>query len=216
MSIVVPGLERERYAWAMTRGSTFPVILLCGLAGALASGCLLDPQAGKGPARFHVGPNTRTLSLPASEPSATPAAGDAGQRSASPAPSPGEQQLSANSVAMQFTMATPYAFYAGVEAETGRLGQPGSNLAVASAIVGVDQELGFGSVGAELAVGWQSVRYDRGDQEHGALVGEPRIRGQVWIAEQWTLGAAVGTRLSRERSDEWMAGAYLGVHSHRF
>ncbi|MBP8808278.1 MAG: hypothetical protein KBG48_09720 [Kofleriaceae bacterium] len=200
----------------MTHRSTSPGILLCGLVGALASGCLFDPQAGKGPARFHVGPNARSLSVPASEPSATAAASAAGQRSASPAPSSGEQHLSANSVALQFTMATAYGFYAGAEAETGRLGQPGSNLAVASAIVGVDQDLGFGSVGAELAVGWQSVRYDRGDQEHGAMVGEPRIRGQVWIAEQWTLGAAVGTRLSRERSDEWMAGAYLGVHSHRF
>lgn len=200
----------------MTRGSTISRVLLCGLAGALASGCLFDPHAGKGPARFHVGPNARSLSVPAPEPSAAPVPGLAGQRSASPAPSGGEQQLSANSVALQFTMATPYAFYAGAEAETGRLGQPGSNLAVASAIVGAEQDLGFGSVGAELAVGWQSVRYDRGDQEHGTWVGEPRLRGQVWIAEQWTLGAAVGTRLSRERSDEWMAGAYLGVHSHRF
>lgn len=198
----------------MTRGSALPGFLLCGLIGALASGCLLDPHAGKRPARFHIGPNTRALSVPVSEPDARPATGGAAQRATSPAPD--VQQLAATSVALQFTMATAYPLYTGIEAETGRLGQPGSNLAVASAVVGLDQHLGFGSVGAELAAGWQSVRYGHGDGEHETLVAEPRIRGQLWIATQWTLGAAFGARLTRERRDDWMAGVYLGVHSHRF
>lgn len=117
---------------------------------------------------------------------------------------------------MQFTMAMPHWFYSGIEAETGRLELPNSNFAAAYGIVGMEQSVGVGSLGAELAAGWQSVRYKSGDQEHESLVMEPRLRGQLWIAEQWTLGATFGARLADDGRDDWMAGAYLGVHSHRF
>lgn len=188
--------------------------LLGGLAGVMGSGCLLDPHAGHRPARFHIGPNTRALSVPtAPAPDARPAGG--APRSAT-SPEPGVQQLSATAVAMQFTMATAYPLYTGIELETGRLDLPSSNFAAAYAVVGLDQDLGFGAIGAELASGWQSVRYHSGDAEHETLVAEPRLRGQLWIAEQWTLGATLGVRLAGDRDDDWMAGAYLGVHSHRF
>lgn len=179
-------------------------------------GCLLDPKLGKQPARFHVGPNTRSLGVPtAPAPDARPAP-DGAARSASSATEPDEQQLSATSVAMQFTMAMTHQLYSGIEAETGRLHVPGSNLAVASAVVGLEQRLGFGSVGAELALGWQSIRYTSGDTEHRTVVAEPRLRGQLWIADQWTLGATFGARTDGGRNGDWMTGAYLGVHSHRF
>lgn len=181
----------------------------------MASGCLLDPHVGHRPARFHVGPNTRAVSVPTvPEPDSAQPTG--GATRGSTVTGPDEQQLSATSVAMQFTMATSYPFYTGIEVETGRLDQPGSNFAAAFAVVGLEQRLGFGAVGAELAAGWQGLRYDRGDQEHDTLVAEPRVRGLLWIAEQWTLGATLGARLAGGRNDDWMAGAYLGVHSHRF
>ena len=189
-----------------------PCFLICGLAGAMVSGCLLDPQAGKRPARFHVGPNTRAVSVPTAPDAAQPI----GAARSSTSTDPDEQQLSATSIAMQFTMATSHLLYTGIEAETGRLELPRSNFAGAYAVVGLEQRLGFGAVGAELAAGWQGLRYNSGDEEHDTLVAEPRLRGQLWIAEQWTLGATLGARLTGGRNDDWMAGAYLGVHSHRF
>jgi len=135
---------------------------------------------------------------------------------ASTSTAPDEHQLSATSIAMQFTMATAGQLYTGIEVETGRLDRPGSNLAGAYAVAGLEQRFGFGAVGAELAAGWQGLRYQFGDEDHDTLVAEPRLRGQVWIAEQWTLGATAGVRLTGDRNDDWMAGAYLGVHSHRF
>lgn len=181
----------------------------------MASGCLLDSQAGRRPARFHVGPNTRAMSVP-TEPAPDAASSTGGVAKSSTSTGSDEQELSATSIAMQFTMATSYALYAGIEAETGRLDVRGSNLAGAYAVVGLEQPLGFGSVGAELAAGWQGVRYHFGDEDHDTLVAEPRLRGQLWIAEQWTLGATLGARLAGGLNDGWMAGAYLGVHSHRF
>jgi hypothetical protein len=175
----------------------------------------MDPQAGRRPARFHVGPNTRAVSVPTPVEDSGPTGGAAKSASSSSA-DPVEQQLSANSIALQFTMATAYPLYTGIEAETGRLSLPGSNLAAAYAVVGLEQRLGFGAVGAELAAGWQGVRYNSGDEDHDTLVAEPRLRGQVWIAEQWTLGATFGARIAGGQKDDWMGGAYLGVHSHRF
>ncbi len=181
----------------------------------MGSGCLLDPHAGRRPARFHLGPNTRALSVPTAPDPGPVRPGGGAARSAT-SPEPDAQQLSAGSIAMQFTMATAYPLYTGIELETGRLDLPHSNFAAAYAVVGLDQTLGFGSIGAELATGWQSLRYHSGDLEHESLVAEPRLRGQLWIAEQWTLGATFGVRMAGEHDDDWMAGAYLGVHSHRF
>lgn len=187
-------------------------LLVCALIPGLVSGCLLDPKAGYRPARFHVGPNTRAVTLP---PDTDPAPARGTARSTVPT-EPDPYQVSATSVSLQFTMASPHLFYSGIEAETGRLSLPGSNLAAAYAVVGLDQPLGFGSFGAELAAGWQGVRYESGEEDHDSLVVEPRLRAQLWIATQWTFGATAGARLAEGLSNDWMAGAYLGVHSHRF
>jgi hypothetical protein len=93
----------------------------------MASGCLLDPQAGHRPARFHVGPNTRAVSVPAvPAPDAAQPTGGAARSSTSTGPD--EQQMSATSIAMQFTMATAYPLYTDRGGD-GRLHLPGSNLA---------------------------------------------------------------------------------------
>ena len=189
--------------------------MLAIVVGGVMSGCFLDPRAGYRPARFHVGPNTRVMSVPPDAEASGGGATGAASRSTSPS-EPDAPQLSATSVSMQFTMAAPRWFYAGIEAETGRLERRGSNLAAAYGIVGFEQAVPLGSLGAELAAGWQGVRYQSGDDEHDSLVVEPRVRGQLWIAEQWTLGATLGARLGGDQGDDWMAGAYLGVHSHRF
>jgi hypothetical protein len=188
-------------------------LLVCALIPGLVSGCILDPKAGHRPARFHVGPNTRAMTVPA-EPDATPTRTGTARSTVPTDPDP--QQLGATSVSLQFTMAMPRLFYSGIEAETGRLDLPGSNLAAAYGVVGMEQDVGLGSFGAELAAGWQGVRYVSGEEDHDSLVVEPRLRAQLWIAEQWTLGATLGARYAGDITNDWMAGAYLGVHSHRF
>jgi hypothetical protein len=192
-------------------------LFVCGgTMAALVSGCVLDPKAGYRPARFHVGPNTRTLSVPDAA-NAPPATTTGAARTTSTSPEDDTQRLGATSVSMQFTMETFHGFYSGVEAETGRLDLPGTtNFAAAYGVVGLQQSVPLGALGAELAAGWQGVRYWSGEEDHDSWVAEPRLRAQLWLAEQWTLGATVGARMSRDGRDDWMAGAYLGVHSHRF
>jgi hypothetical protein len=58
------------------------------------------------------------------------------------------------------------------------------------------------------------LRYEEGGGQENRLILEPRVRAQLWIAEQWTLGGAIGARIGTQ--GEWMGGLYLGVHSHRF
>ncbi|HUQ08133.1 MAG TPA: hypothetical protein VM261_36810 [Kofleriaceae bacterium] len=188
-------------------------LVVCGVLAGSLSGCLLDPYAGHRPARFHVGPNTRAVSVPTAAPGG---ATSGAARTTSPTPQGDTEQLAASTVSLQFTMQTPHAFYTGIEAETGRLHVPLSNVAAAYGVVGLEQDIGLGSLGAEIAAGWQSIRYKSGDAEHETIVVEPRLRGQLWIAEQWTVGATMGARLDDDGDNGWMAGAYLGVHSARF
>jgi hypothetical protein len=50
--------------------------------------------------------------------------------------------------------------------------------------------------------------------DHDVGVLEPRVRGELWLAPQLTLGAAAGAEISGQHA--WMAGIYLGVHSHSY
>jgi hypothetical protein len=187
----------------MTRGLAFAVI-----AGALATGCLFDKQIDR-PARFYAGPNMRAINPPVA------GEGDAASTARSTAAPPASSdRLSAVSASLQFTMAMAHHMYAGGEVETGRLETPGSNLAGGYAIIGGEHATRLGSLGVELAAGWRGLRYDSDDENDNRLILEPRVRGQLWFANQFTLGGAVGARLGSE--GEWMAGVYLGVHSHAF
>jgi hypothetical protein len=175
----------------------------------LATGCLLDRSLGTRPARFHVGPNTRSLVVPITQsPGAPPSTTFS---STSPAPEKFDTRLAAVTAVFQFTMSMR-GLYLGGEAETGQLEARGSNFAGAYGIAGIEHSGGLGSLGVELASGWRGLRFDLGDDDHDSFVVEPRVRGQLWIGDQFTLGAAAGAVLG-ERGD-WMAGVYLGIHSH--
>src|SRR5690349_8380455 len=175
----------------------------------LATGCLFDRSIGTRPARFNAGPNTRSVVVPITQnPGAPPATTFA---SSTPEPEKLDTRLAAITASFQFTMAVR-GLYLGGEAETGRLEADGSNFAGAYGIVGAEHMNGFGSIGAELATGWRGLRFELGDDDHNALIFEPRVRAQMWIGEQFTLGAAAGAVVGEH--GDWMAGVYLGVHSH--
>lgn len=180
------------------------------IAGTLATGCMLDPRGADRPARFQAGPNMRAINVPvATEPGQAKVAGrTVGE------PDGSTERLSAVSVSLQFTMALSKHLYAGGEAEPGKLEREGSNFAGAYGILGAEHSTRLGSLGVEMATGWRGLRYEAGGAQEHRLILEPRVRGQLWIADQWTLGGAIGARLGME--GEWMAGLYLGVHSQAF
>jgi hypothetical protein len=58
----------------------------------------------------------------------------------------------------------------------------------------------------------EPVRLDAPDT--GKLVAEPRLRADMWLGPQFTLGATAGVTLSDQ--NVWMVGLSLGIHSHEF
>jgi hypothetical protein len=188
----------------MTKGLAF-----AGIVGVLATGCFWERKVDR-PARFNAGPNMRAVNIAPSQDDGPPGAARSTTASES---SP--HRVQATTAALQFTMSMGHKVYAGGEAETGKLALPGSWFAGAYGIVGAEHMTGRGALGVELAAGWRGVRYSLdADDDEDVLVLEPRVRAQLWFAEQWTLGGAVGTRVGAE--GEWMAGVYLGVHSAAF
>ena len=188
----------------MTKGLAF-----AGIVGVLTTGCLWERKVDR-PARFNAGPTMRAVNVGSSEDGGPP-----GAARSTTAPDSSTDRVGATTASLQFTMSMGHKVYAGGEAETGKLAMPGSWLAGAYGIVGAEHLMGRGALGVELAAGWRGVRYslEAGDDDDH-LVLEPRVRAQLWFAEQWTLGGAVGTRVGAE--GEWMAGVYLGVHSAAF
>lgn len=177
----------------------------------LATGCLFDRSIGTRPARFHAGPNARSMMVPITPDGGRPPASTFA--ASTPAPEKQNARLSAYTASFQFTMKSQRApIYLGGEAETGRMDIDGSNFAGAYGIAGTEHASSLGSIGVELAAGWRGLRFSFGDDNHDSFLFEPRVRGQLWIADQFTLGATAGALVGTER--EWMAGVYLGVHSH--
>jgi hypothetical protein len=115
-------------------------------------------------------------------------------------------------VDLRFTRWLPRNFYAGLEAEVGKLDAfDHSNLAAAYAVIGSRVQVGFATLSVEMAGGQRKVRYADGLDDERKLVAEPRVRGEMWLSPRVTLGGAIGTTLGSR--DVWMAGIYVGVHS---
>ncbi len=177
----------------------------------LGGGCVLDRHAPDRPAHFQVGINTRQLAPHASAPS-DPNIALRSTQPTEPATAT-DSHLTSTTGTVQFTMATRYHTYLGAEAESGYLDKVGSNYAGAYGILGVEEAGRFGSISAEVAAGVRDLRYgfDSGDVTSGVI--EPRVRAQLWLSDQFALGAAVGADLG---DHAWMAGVSLGVYSNAF
>lgn len=176
------------------------------LGCALAQGCVgrrvYDP-----PARLTVGANTRFHP-------ATPVDDTRSFRTVTP---PAKDMLAAQEaklVAIGFTMASGYGTYAGGEVESGVLGDPGTSAAAVYGIFGIRRALPGVNFAVELAAGQRWLRYGGPDGEVGSLVAEPRVRADFWLGERFSLGAAGGVTLGDQTA--WMAGFFLGIHSHDF
>lgn len=179
------------------------------VAVAALSGCLTDTERTFRPARVHFALASRHL--------ASSAPTDAGTiaRQTSPTPPPAAPAASDRAVtgAAQFTMLTRYHAYVGGEVEAGTLGPTGSNFAGAYGIVGGETGNRFGSIAAEAAIGRRTLRADLSAADHVDVVVEPRLRAELWLSSQVTLGGNLGASLG---DHAWLAGVYLGVHSNLF
>jgi hypothetical protein len=184
-------------------------VLALACVAVVATGCLFDRSIGTRPARFNAGPTARSLVVPITPDGGAPPANTfAGS---TPAPEKVDTRLEAITASLQFTM-NVRGIYLGGEAETGKLEADGSNFAGAYGIAGIEHNNRFGVVGAELAAGWRGLRFSYGDDDHNSMLIEPRVRAQMWIGDQFTLGAAAGAVVGGH--GDWMAGIFLGVHSH--
>jgi hypothetical protein len=179
------------------------------VAMVLASGCAFDAYRNDRPARLRVGTNARRFTAPA--PPATPGA----LRTASSQEMQDAGGLDGVTGSAQFTMASRSKyFYAGGELEAGMLASSGSNVAGAYLIGGAQHVARYGSLALEVAGGWRALRYSLNDADASALVAEPRLRGELWVSPRFALGATAGATLGEQGA--WMAGVYLGIHSHLF
>ena len=119
------------------------------------------------------------------------------------------------SIDFRFTMRTRWSTYMGVEAEAGAFaGEAGSNLAGAYGVFGAAIPRRHLTLSPELAIGWRGMRAGVEADDHDVTVLEPRVRGELWLSPVITLGAAAGAEVTGEHA--WMAGIYLGVHSHNY
>jgi hypothetical protein len=120
------------------------------------------------------------------------------------------------SSSIRFTGRTRWNTFLGVEAEAGALvGYSMSNLAGAYGIAGAHQDFSRLRLGVEVVGGRRWVRYGGGyDSDPSTWIAEPRVRADLWLGSQATIGAAAGATLSDHHV--WMAGVYVGVCSSAF
>jgi hypothetical protein len=183
-------------------------MMVC-LGSLVATSAHADPKEGHA-MQFEVGVNTRHFS---GESAAT---GTAFRSTTGESIEPSAEAGTALTTSLRFTGRGAYNLFLGVEGEVGELmGIAGSNIAGAYGVFGWGGNLGLLRIAGELVTGPRWVRYDtpmRSDPS--VFIAEPRIRADVWISPQVTLGAAAGATLGDDTS--WMAGVYIGVHSFEY
>ncbi len=175
------------------------------VAGLFASGCLWERDLDNRLARLQLGVNTRRVA-------ATPAPPSPGvARTASPTEPASEPTMSGATGSLQFTMRLVPGIYAGGEIEAGPFGQTGY-LSGAYGVAGAEATSSIGSLSVELTGGRRWLRHDVGADDIPATVLEPRVRAQLALGSQVTLGGVIGASALSDQHG-WMAGLYLGIYS---
>lgn len=145
---------------------------------------------------------------------AAPADTQTAFRTVGPLPEAQQGESTALTGDFRFGMLDAHKLFAAGEVEFGRLTNHGSNVAGGYAVVGLRAPVGPTLLTAELAAGVRSIRYDLDAPDVTKFIVEPRVRAEIWLDSQFTLGVALGTTID-DRS-VWMAGIQLGVHSHEY
>ncbi len=189
-------------------------LALVGVVGIVATGCLWE-RNGDRPARLQLGMNSRHLAVAAPE---TPVGGYLARSTTEPDPPPSSRDVASSAItgAVQFTMQAYRGFYLGGEVEAGRLAShEGSNFGALYGVAGAETSSRWGSLSVEMIAGRRWLRYELGAEDVGAFALEPRLRGQLWLSPQVTLGGLIGANAAPGENG-WMAGLYFGVYSNMF
>ena len=186
---------------------------MVGLVGVTSGGCVWE-RLDHRPARMQLGVNSRHLEV--ATPVADPLPGRLARTTApTPTPTPETPSSSAVTGSLQFTMGLVPHVYVGGEVEFGTLGRLGSNLGGAYGVVGAEATSSLGSLSIEAAAGPRWTRYELGSEDVRTTPVETRVRGQLWLSPQVTLGGVLGANaVPGERG--WIAGIYVGVFSNLF
>jgi hypothetical protein len=171
------------------------------------SGCVYGHHYDR-PARLQLGVRTRQLHTPVAPPD------QVAFRTTEPTSTAATESHEAVMGSAQFTMQAAGNLYLGGEVEAGTLETPGSNAAGAYAIAGVEGKSRFGALAAEITGGWRTMRSSISTEDVDSFALEPRVRGDIWLGPQLTLGGLAGATLGENRS--WMAGVFVAFHSHAF
>ena len=176
------------------------------LAGLAAGGCLWEQNVDQRMARLQLGVTSRQIAA------STPAPPTGVARTISPTEPTSTPASSSVTGSMQFTMRLLRNTYVGGELEAGPLERPGSYLGGAYGVVGAEVSSSRGSLSVEMSGGRRWLRYEMGADDIPSTVLEPRVRGQLLLAPQLTVGGVIGANaMPGERG--WMAGMYIGLYS---
>jgi hypothetical protein len=174
---------------------------------ALCGGCVLDGARDRRPARMQLGAQARHF--------------PAGQQLPMTAFKATEQPTMTTTdshqafmAALGLTMGMRNGMYVGGELEAGMLETAGSNAAGGYAVFGAKLPFGKSSVGAEVAGGYRTVRFNVETEDLERFVVEPRVRGEIWLGPRVTLSASAGWTVGDQSI--WMAGASIGIHQSDF
>lgn len=178
------------------------------LAGVVGGGCLWEQNVDQRMARLQLGLTSRRVSTSPPPPRPAWVA-----RETSPTePTSVEVPSSGVIGSMQFTMRVLRHAYVGGELEAGPLERTGSYLGGAYGVAGAEVASARGSLSVEMSGGRRWVRSELGADDVPEMVLEPRVRAQLTLTPQVTVGGVIGaSALPDERG--WMAGIYLGLYS---
>ena len=180
--------------------------LLLAISCALA-GCALDAlHHYDRPAFAEIGLNSRHFA------SSPVSASDTGLAARTTSPEASTTGGNAATMSFRFRMHAKWNTYAGAEAEAGYfMGRSGSSYSGLYGVFGALAPFSSGALAAELTTGWRKVRDSVESADQSSLALEPRVRGELWFGEQYSLGAMAGASLAEHA---WTAGIYIGISSH--
>ena len=186
-------------------------LAVLGLACA-AGGCLWEKDLARRPARMQLGFNTRSVATDVPKPEF---AGGVLVARTTGEPPPSTERFASKGVTgnAQFTMGYRHGIYMGAEVEAGPMSREGAYFGGAYGVVGADTGSGRGSLSVELIAGRRWLRTELGADDIASVALEPRVRGQLLIGPQVTIGGVIGAN-AVPGEQGWMAGIYIGLFSH--
>lgn len=171
----------------------------------VSTGCLWERNVERRLTRMQLGVTTRQVGVPA--PTAPPGVA----RTISPPAETPELASSGVTGALQFTMRARRNVYLGGEVEAGPLERSGY-FGGAYGVAGAEVSSSVGTLSVELTAGRQWIRNELGADNVPRTMLEPRVRAQLPLTPQITIGGVIGaSALPDDRG--WMAGIFVGMYS---